>query len=484
MLKKAINKYKMLPKQVKASFWFLICAFLQKGISLITTPIFTRLMSTAEYGKYNVFNSWLTIITVFVSLNLYYGVYIQGLVKFEDKKKEYTSALQGLCLTSVCVWTVIYLIFHDFWNRLFSLTTVQMTAMILMIWASSVFRFWAAQQRVELKYIKLVTITIIVSIAKPLIGIFCVVFAEDKVTARILGLAAVEVVAYTALFFKHMTEGKVFFSKKIWKYALCFNLPLIPHYLSQSVLSGADRIMIEKMTGEAEAGIYSLAYSVSLIMILFNTALIQTVEPWMYKKIKEKKYEEIGKIIYPSFIIIALVNILLMMFAPEIVGIFAPKAYYDAIWVIPPVSMSVFFMFTYTFFSVFEFYYEKTGLITLATMAGAALNIILNYIFIGIFGYYAAGYTTLLCYMVYSVMHFIIMKWIFKKYIKKQCPYSTRMLFIITLVFMGTGFIFLFTYYNRIIRYILIAVLFIVLFIIRNKLINITKNIINLKKNK
>ena len=49
-----------------------------------------------------------------------------------------------------------------------------------------------------------------------------------------------------------------------------FNLPLVPHYLSGAILNTADRIMIEKMVGASAAGIYSLAYSVSLIMIGFT----------------------------------------------------------------------------------------------------------------------------------------------------------------------------------------------------------------------
>ena len=66
---KLIKKYKSLPVQIKASFWFLICSFLQKGISMITTPIFTRLLSTSEYGEFNVFNSWYSIAFIFVSLS-------------------------------------------------------------------------------------------------------------------------------------------------------------------------------------------------------------------------------------------------------------------------------------------------------------------------------------------------------------------------------------------------------------------------------
>ena len=85
-------KYKSLPVQIKASFWFLICSFIQRGISLITTPIFTRLLSTVEYGQYNVFNSWMGIINIIVTLNLYAGVYQRGLVIFEKQRNVFSSS--------------------------------------------------------------------------------------------------------------------------------------------------------------------------------------------------------------------------------------------------------------------------------------------------------------------------------------------------------------------------------------------------------
>ena len=81
-MQKLVKKYTDLPIQVKASMWFFVCAFLQKGISFITTPIFTRLLSTSEYGQYNVYTSWMSVLIVIVTLNLYCGVYSRGLVKF------------------------------------------------------------------------------------------------------------------------------------------------------------------------------------------------------------------------------------------------------------------------------------------------------------------------------------------------------------------------------------------------------------------
>ena len=93
-----LKKYRSLPVQAKASIWFLICAFLQKGISVLTTPIFTRLLTAAEYGQFNVFNSWLSILQIFISLNLSFGVYAQGLVKFSEDRYVFSSSMQGLSL--------------------------------------------------------------------------------------------------------------------------------------------------------------------------------------------------------------------------------------------------------------------------------------------------------------------------------------------------------------------------------------------------
>ena len=473
-----------MPVPVRASLWFLICSFLQKGISVITTPIFTRLMSTAEYGQYNVFNSWLSIVTIFVTLRLTQGVFTQGLVKFDGEQKVFASSMQGLGLTLCAVWAVIYFVFKDFWNRLLDLTTVQMLGMLVMIWATEAFAFWAAEQRVKYKYRRLVLITILVSVAKPLVGIILVINSEDKVTARILGLALVELVGYTGLFCVQMFRGKTFFSKKFWLYSLKFNLPLVPHYLSQTVLSSSDRIMIKDLVGKSEAGIYGLAYSISLIMTMFNTALSHTISPWIYQKIKAKQTDDIAGVAYISLFSIAAVNLFLIIFAPEAVAIFAPAKYRDAIWVIPPVAMSVFFTCCYDLFAKFEFYYEKTAYIMTASVLGAVLNIILNYIFIRIFGYVAAAYTTLFCYIIYSVAHYLFMRRVCRKYLDNVKVYDLKILLGMSVGFVALGFIFLLTYKVRIVRYAVAAIMIAAVIIKRKYIVSKVKLILNIRKKK
>ena len=462
-----LKKYQSIPIHIKASFWFLVCSFLQKGISVITTPIFTRILTAEEYGQFNVFNSWLNIVAIFVTMYLYAGVYSQGIVKFSEERKPFSSSMQGLTLTLVLVWMIVYLVFKNFWNSLFSLTTNQMLLMFLMIWTTAVYNFWSYEQRAQVKYRNLVILTIVVSILKPLVSIILILHSEDKVLARILGLAIVELVAYLGLFIVQMRNGKKYFIGKFWKYALMFNIPLIPHYLSQVVLASSDRIMISKLVGDTEAGIYSLAYSLSLIMTLFNSALMQTLSPWIYNKIKLKQIKDISSIGYLSLIGIAIVNLILILLAPDLVKIFAPSEYYDTIWAIPPVSMSVFFMYSYDLFAKFAFYKEKTKTIMIVSITGAVLNIVLNNICIPKYGYVAAGYTTLVCYLIYSIGHYILMKRICTQSFNGECPYSTKKLLAISLIFLTFGFIFMITYSYTIFRYAIIIIITILLIVFR-----------------
>lgn len=477
MINKVLSKYNDLSVQMKATIWFFVCSVLQRGISVITTPIFTRILTTSEYGQYTVFNSWLSIISIIVTLQLSAGVYTMGVVKFKEEESIFTSALQGLNLILCCSWTLIYFLSHEFWNNLFSLTTVQMFAMMLMIWSAATFSFWMTTQRNAFRYKALVLVTLLTSITKPVIGIVFVLLAEDKVTARILGLALVEMICYSGFFVIQMRRGKVFFSAKYWKYAVLFNIPLIPHYLSSSILGGSDRIMIQKMVGEVQAGIYGLAYSISMIMSMVNEALNKTMSPWLYQKVREKEYQSMPRVVYPALVIVACANLLLIAVAPEVVMIFAPKEYHEAIYVIPPIAMSGYMTYLYLCFAPFEFYFEKRSWTTIGTLVSAVANLLLNYIFIPKYGYWAAGYTTLVCYAVNATMHYYFMRKVCKTYLDNVRPYEYKILLLISGVFMAIGFLYLPTYQNKICRYFLTAGLLLGLILQRRRWIPVVRGL-------
>ena len=449
------EKYINSPVQIRAAFWFLVCTIIQRSISIISTPIFTRLLTNEEYGKYSAFLSWMGILTCFVTMYIYSGIYPQAIVKFDKEKNQYSSAMQGLTLFLILGWLCIYLFFSSFWNRIFNLNTSQMLAMIVIMWSNAVFGFWSAEQRVAYRYKKLVIVTLIEAILQTLAGVLLILLTDDKVSGLVWGIALATISSYFMLFVSQMKRGKTFFSKKVWEYSLKLAVPLVPHYLSGILLNNFDRIMIRGMVGDGQAGIYNLAYTISMCGTLINQALLQTITPWMFQKIKAKQYSSIKAVAYPTLVLVAAVNIMFILFAPEVIKLFAPPSYYEAIWVIPPVAMSVYFMFMYNLFSNVEFFYEKTYYISTATMIGAVLNVALNYFGIKRFGYFAAGYTTLLCYIVFATLHYLFMQKICRGE-KIEPLYDVKLLLAISVGFVACGPL-LMTFYNSLLIRLFIA---------------------------
>ncbi len=448
-----LDKYNSLPVQAKAGFWFLVCTVIQRSITIITTPIFTRLLSESEYGEYGVFISWMGILSCFVTMYIFSGLYPQAIVKYDYKKDEYSSGMQGFTLTLVVLWCLIYYFGRNLWNGLLSMNTVEMFAMFIVMWGNAAFGFWSAEQRNDYKYQRLLVITLTEAVLQPVLSIILLLNFENKVNGLVWGIAIANLVCYAPLFAAQMMKGKKFFSADAWGYSLRLGIPLIPHYLSSVVLNSSDRIMIQKLVGEGPAGIYNLAYTISICGTLINQAMLQTIQPWVYQKIKEEKYADIRKLAYPALVMIGCINLFVILVAPELIMIFAPASYYEAIWVMPPVSLSVYYMFTFNLFSYFEFYYEKPVYVSVATFIGAGLNVLLNYIFIQKFGYVAAGYTTLVCYFAFAVAHYIFMRIICKKEINGVKVYDIKIIAAISLAVTAGGFIIMLTYNNIYIRY-------------------------------
>ena len=461
MIRKVGTAYQNLAQPVKASLWFLICGFLQKGISMITTPIFTRVMTEAEYGRFSTYNSWLGIIQIIVSLNLAAGVYTRGLVKNEEDQDRFSSSMLGLSTTCILIWSIVYALLHKWVNHWLGLNTVLMVAMFFEIWSHAAYQFWSNRERVNYRYKRLVILTLSYVILRPLLAVLCICRTDEvhQVEARVIATTLVNVVLFTVLYISISRKGKKFFSKKYWGYALKFNLPLVPHYLSQVVLNQSDRLMINRICGSVETAYYSVAYTLAMVLQILNNSVSATMNPWIYKAIKNNQAYKIGKVSYAVLGLIALLNLAVILAAPELLSILAPESYMAAVWVVPPVTVSVYFMFLYNLFATFEYYYEKTHYVTIATIVGAVLNIVLNAVFIPKFGFIAAGYTTLACYILYAFAHYFFMRRVLRKFMNGTKIYDVRIILALGLFLLLGAAAIMLLYTRPVIRYCLLAVL-------------------------
>lgn len=400
-----LKKYKKIPVQVRASVWFAFCSILQKGVSIITVPIFTRLMTTEQYGYYTTYMSWSNILLVFTSLNLFYGVFNNAMMKYREDREAYTSSMQGLVFTITTAFFAGYLLFRESVNEFLGMSTVLVVMLFMELLVTPALQFWTVKNRFDFNYKRIVTVTIAKTILNPVLGVVLVLFSEQKEVARIVSIVVTEIIICGTVAVYQFYRGKCFFNREFWKYAVLFNLPLIPHYLSGQFLSQSDRIMISKLEGNSAAAVYSVAYNIGLLMNIFTSAINGSYTPWLYQSIKKKMYCEIREITRIIIMLMAVLVLLLMLFGPEAIMILGSAEYKAAVKVIPPVAAGAFFFFLYNIFVNIEFYYEKRGYILFSSVAAAMLNLLLNYIFIQIFGYIAAAYTTLLCYAIYCFLH-------------------------------------------------------------------------------
>lgn len=86
------------------------------------------------------------------------------------------------------------------------------------------------------------------------------------------------------------------------------------------------------------------------------------------------------------------------------------------------------------------------------------------------FGYVAAGYTTLISYIVFAILHYYFMRKICKEYLNDIHPYNPKIIIGIAIGSILLGFGFMATYENTRIRYTLIVLLAIVLICLRKKI--------------
>ncbi|MGN1114623.1 MAG: oligosaccharide flippase family protein [Oscillospiraceae bacterium] len=480
MFKKLVNLYKNMGIAAKAAIWFVFCNLMQKGISTITVPMFTRLLTTAEYGTYSLYISWFNILTIVTSLNLYYGVFNNALNKIRDSKErdKYVSSMQGLTITLTAVLIIIYLPFQDFWSNLLGLSKLVLWLMIAELMVEPALQFWSGRQRFEYKYKTMVSVTLLKSALNPILGLILVILArDDKATARIVSVVAVEVVIAGTILVMQFIKGRVFYNRDNWKYALGFNIPLIPHYLSGTILSQSDRIMIQNIVGTAEVGIYSVAHSIGLLAQLFTNAINNSMTPWMYENLNQKDYKNIRKNVNYILLLLAGIIIALCFFVPELVKIFGSKEYYDAIYVVPPIAASVYFIFLYNVYAIPQMYFEKQKFMSVASIFAAVLNIVLNLIFISLFGYYAAGYTTLASYIVYSIGHYFFSKKVCLENIGSFEVFDSKTIFLISIGVVACSIAFIFLYRFTVLRYIIAGVLLIAAVSQYKKIIGIVKSI-------
>ncbi len=394
-INKVFEKVNNLSPAAKASFWFVVSSIVLKGISFITTPIFTRVMEVADYGSASVFVTWENVISIFATLSLSGGVYNVAMTKFEKDVPSYTSSM--LTLTALCtaITYTFCLLINVFAPSVFELNNAYLIFMALQTFLNAVTAFWLMQKRYSYKYKSVIAYTLSNAILGPVFALIAItLFPQNKAFAKVIGNGLPGILIGIVILIITYRKGKKFVSKKYWKYALNFNMPLLPHYFASIVLSASDKLMINSMVSSAHAGIYSIAYSICSIINIVMHSINNSMIPYTLQSIKKQNFKGLKKTINLCLLLMSAICVMVVMFAKEGIMIFATKSYLEASKFIVPLTFAVLIEFLIGIVGNIVFYYEKTVFMSRATIISALINIVLNYFGIKYFGYIAAGYVT------------------------------------------------------------------------------------------
>lgn len=452
-----------IPVGFKSAIVYLFATVFTRGLAIITTPIFTIIMTTDQVGMVNLYSSWYSMITVVSTLALTSGGFSIALREFEKERDQYVSSVLSLTSIVAIGLALVYSISITFWNDVTGLPTHLMVLLLVGLLVAPARDFWLSRQRFEYQYKLSGTVTVLSAIFASGLAVAAVLYANsigysDIASVRLFAnyfiIYGVAFIIWLSIFW----QGRCFYSSKYWRFSLQLSLPLIGYSVASQILSVSDRMMISKMVGNSAVGIYGTLYTVSSISLMVWTAINASFVPYLYQNMENTK-SKIKKLSMSMLGMYSLVAILLVYLAPEIVRILATEEYYKGIYIMPPIAGGVYFIAVSNLYSNILVYLKRTNIIMISSIIAAVINVILNYIMIEAYGYMAAAYTTLLSYVVMAVLLSIWANREFKKHITEvDFVYDNKLILAVSIVTLVISLFAILIYDYGIVRYTVAAV--------------------------
>lgn len=462
---------KIKSEATKAGVWFTFCNILQRGIQFLVTPIYTRILSPEGYGRYSTFLTWCSLVAVIATLNLANGVFNNAMVKYQKDKDGYTSSMQGLALITTVACAIVFLLPNRWLEPVMGIDVKNGIFMFSIIYYQMIVQLWSARKRYDYKYIGLILYTVIFSLLVPVLSVILYYKVYGNEEGLIVGYSIANVVIGTILLVDTWRKKFIFYRKEYWLYALKFNIPLIPHYMSNVIMGQLDRAMIKYYNGDFYAGLYSLAYQISLAMTIVSQGVNNAIVPWTYRQMEQGEYKQIGKKINLLCIGMIIPCVLLLLVAPEIMMVLGGKEFLEAIWIVPPVVYAIYLLFIIPLLLNILFYFEKNKMVMFSTATGATVNVILNMLLLEKYGYIVAAYTTVVGYFIIVMIDYLcMMKTLKDKGIEKIYDIKVLAVCLVIVAIICTGCIVL--YNCKVCVRLLVLVIFVIsgtMLIIKNR---------------
>ena len=309
-----------------------------------------------------------------------------------------------------------------------------MVLLLLYLFAGGTVNLAQSENRYQYDYKKNIFITLFTTVGTVAFTfLFLIFIKENRYYAKILGFVVPAILLAGWIFISELQKKAFCINFEYWKYGLRISLPLVFHTISLNILTQSDRIIINKFCGNDAAGVYSLIYQYAMLVNIILNAINESWNPTYH----EKKYNSINTNIMPLNAFVAYVCIGCITVGPEAILILGGEQYLSGKNCIAPIVLGLMAQFLFSHYIILEVHHKETQYTSFGTIVAASINLVLNIIFVPIFGFTAAAYTTLIAYLVLYLIHLFITKKMLK--INLYQDFKLFMWFIIVGVYAGVS---------------------------------------------
>lgn len=446
-------------KLVSNTLIFAIGSFSSRILVFFLVPLYSRTLSTSEYGKIDLITTLISLILPVFTLTIHEAIIRFCLEKNTDKSQILSIGLQTIFIGMIPLLIIMppLLKFLNLENLIwYFLAAYIFTAL------KQVFSFFArGTEKIRLVVIMGIIDTVLTIVLNLIFLLYLDKGINGYYYSLIITGLLISVIYYIVLDIKPNTlfkRSNIILKKEM----LLYSLPMIPNSLSWWISNSSDKILINYFYGASLTGLYAIAYK---IPSLLNTITSIFMQAWQISAVEEFESQEndnFSNAYTFLFGINILVCVLLIIFSKTIARIMFSSEFYLAVNFVPILLVAYFFNGMSAYLGSIYTSSKKTNMLFISTMFGAVINIILNLILIPNYGGYGAAIATSVSYMVIWIVRLINTR----KILKLNFNILNHIFDIISLL--GIAFVF---YFDNNITSLFFKIVFIMLVINNNKFI-------------
>lgn len=393
-----MNRYKYLFKNIGL---LTISNFGTKILSFVLVPLYTSILTTEEYGTYDLFNTTISLLLPILTLNISDAV-LRFAIDKDNSSEDIFKIGSKIILKGTVLLFVVLLI--NYYTGLIPMLNQYIFCFVLLYVTRNIYNLLSNYSRGVDKISALAVAGVLNSFATLSLNVFFLVYCRFGLVgyfyANIIGciVPAIYLFFSTKAYkvFKHKTNNI-----KLKKEMLVYSKPLVVNSISWWVNSALDRYVVIAFCGVAVNGIYSVAYKIPSIMNMFQSIFNQA---WTLSSVKSYDSEDKKGFftniysIYNFFMVIVCSGLILL--TKILAKLLYAKDFYLAWKYVPFLMISIVFGALSGLMEGVFSAAKDTKICAKSTAVGAICNLVLNLFLVKYYGALGAAIATAVSYFI------------------------------------------------------------------------------------